>query len=286
MNGPRKYKVTIRVVDHPSSETASIQNRLSVEKKEQKTEPSLNDNTFSSGIKSVHKSSVSWKVSDIRSHSCVRNSCCCASPKGLDQRQTCTKSERHDRILNNEDMLDSEFYECTKPLLRTDKTASLNINKLTRSNAIDEEELEEPNEINNIAIASSECGRPVKFSTSGKQSSQTCSSADSKTSYGLRKPKNGFTLHLPIVVLNSTTMEEDSHEQNIVTNNALGNGIQDDFLPEFEGSETREDRPPLNREGSACSSDSIITEIEGLTDDESDLKSCSNADCDNQEVYI
>jgi hypothetical protein len=70
-------------------------------------------------------------------------------------------------------------------------------------------------------------------------------------------------------------MDEASYEQNIVTDNAIGNGITDDFLSDSDA--LRRNRPPLNREGSACSSDSIITEIEGLTDDEDGgLKDCPN----------
>ena len=277
MNGKRRYKVTIRVVDHPPRTSASTQNRLSVERKEQKTEPS-HDNTISSGIKSVYKSSVSLQVTENRSHSCVRNTTCSASPKGFEQGKGYASAETDDRV-PNQAMLDSEFYECTKPLLKTYKTASLNINKLTRNNAIDEEEQEQPSDINNIA--SSGCSEPVKFITTEELSLQTFSSADFKAKYGVHKPKNGFTRHLPIVVLNSANMEEDSHGQNI----ALGNGIQDDFFPDLDALRTREDRPPLNREGSACSSDSIITEIEGLTDDEGDPKGCSEVDCGSQEVY-
>ena len=277
MNGQRKYKVTIRVVDHPPRSTASTQNRLSVERKEQKAEPSQ-DKTISSGIKSVYKSSVSLQVTEKRSHSCVRNTAGSASTNGFEQRKGYASADSHDRV-PNEDMLDSEFYECTKPLLKTDKTASLNINKLTRNDAIDEEEQEQPSDINNIA--SSRCIEPVKFITTKELRPQTFSSADFKAKYGVCKPKNGFTRHLPILVLNSANMEEGSHGQNI----SLGNGIQDDFLPDLDALRASEDRPPLNREGSACSSDSIITEIEELTDDEGEPKGCSDVvDCGSQEA--
>ena len=276
MNGRRKYKVTIRVVDHPPRTRISYRDPLGAERNEQKTDPLLSeDNTNSSGIKSVYKSSVSVQVSDKRSHSCVHNSASCTSPKGCEVRSTNATAESHDRA--KEDMPNSEFCECTKPLLRENKTTSLNINKLTRNNAIDQEELDELNvDVNNIA--SCECTKAVKFITTEKLSPRSCSSAEFEAKYGVHKPRNGFPRHLPIVVLNSghsVNMDEASYEQNIVTDNAIGNGITDDFFSDSDA--LRRNRPPLNREGSACSSDSIITEIEGLTDDEDgELKDCPN----------
>ncbi len=285
MNGRRKYKVTIRVVDHPPSTTTTYHDTLSVERNEQKTDPVSEDNKISSGIKSVYKSSVSMQVSDKQSHSCVRNSPCCASLKGCKPPSTAIRAGHHGRNLN-EDMLHSESFECLKPLLTTDKKTSLNINKLTRNNAIDQEELgEQPSEVTNN-IVSCECRKPVSFNipTEKLLNPQTCSSADITAKYGVYKPRNGFFRQLPIVVLNSAaTMEEGSMDNN-VTNNAIGNGIQDDFLPDFDACGTRTDRPPLNREGSACSSDSIITEIDGFSDEEGELKGCSNDICDGQEV--
>ena len=283
MNGQRKYKVTIRVVDHPPSTRTRFQNSNSALKNEQKADILSVDNTVSSGINSVYKSSVSEPISERQDYSRVHDSDTCVSPRGHEIRSTNGKAEPSNRIFRKEGMLNSEFCECNKPLLGAGRTASLNINKLTRNNAIDQEDLEETRvDINNIG--SCDFSETANDITTGKQSPKGYSRTVIQGNYGIRSPKNGFPRQLPIVVLNSGNMEGASHEQNILTNNAIGNGICDDFLPDcLDTLGTSTDRPPLNREGSACSSDSIITEIEGLSDDEEDeLKGYSN-ECGNSE---
>ena len=278
MNGRRKYKVTIRVYDHPPGTSESLHDQHCVERNEQKIDAAISkDNTISSGIKSVNESSTSVSGSDDRSHPSVHDSCGNPSPKSSGFLITRTNSRGHDRGLKTEGMLNSESSECTKP---ANKPTSLNINKLTRNNAIDQEELQGAN-LTGSNIVNCVRTKPCKFIATDRQSLHGWSVVDFEAKFGIRKARNGFSSHLPIVVLNSANMEEASYDENILTNN----GVDDNFWPGFDEFGRRTDRPPLNREGSACSSDSIITEIEGLTDDESELKSCSNDDGDTAEVY-
>ena len=279
MNGRRKYKVTVRVFDHPPGTTSDrFQGTHSLEKQEQQIGLTISkDNTVSSGIKSVNESSNSVSSSPKRNHSSVYDSLCCESPKGRGLPIARANAKGHDRVSKIRGMLDSEFCECTEPAI---KPTSLNINKLTRNNAIDQEELQGSNVTASNII---NCARtkPSKFYSATESRDLHCwSSVDFEANYGIRKPRNGFPNHLPIVVLNSSNMEEASYEENI-----LNNGVEEDFCQGFDELGRRTDRPPLTREGSACSSDSIITEIEGLTDDESELKSCSNDDGNSAEVY-
>lgn len=288
MNGPKKYKVTIRVVDRPPISRVRFTTPFSVDRSKQKTYAVSNDNTTS---KPVLNSSASLKVSDEVGDSRVYvNSACCILPTGCVGRTSSKKTECRDKGLQlDKDKSNSEVCECTKLLLKTDTATSLNINKLTRRKAIDQEEFIEQNvDINNIARReNTKAVKALANERAEKVSESSCLSANVGGKYAVNKPINGFPRHLPIVVLNSdelTNMEGARHEETIVAFNGVGNVIEDDLMSSYDAL-GRKDRPPLNREGSACSSDSIITEIEELTDEETELKDCSNEGNKLSEVY-
>lgn len=279
MNGRRKYKVTIRVVDHPPSTTSSPCDSDNVEISEQKTASLGEDSAISSETKPVCKSRVSSELPDERNWSSVDDSVCCAVRKGNKARSLDTKSKTYDSSFK-EGMLNSaceEFSECvgTKPSLGSRGNASLNIYKLRRNNVTVGGKCfeEEKANVNTNNIGACEFPKPERVITTINFSSPRFSCASFGAKHGVHKQRNGFSSHLPCVVLNSANMDDISYDQSILTDK---NGMQDAFLPEFDALGTRSGRPPLDREGSACSSDSIITEIEGLTDEEGDLKGCSN----------
>ncbi|XP_028395962.1 inositol-trisphosphate 3-kinase A-like [Dendronephthya gigantea] len=290
MNSRRKYKVTIRVVDHPPGTTASFRDssgdkHSEDEVEEQKTIPLSENNTIPTKVQPVYQSSLSLQLSDKRNRSSVHCSAFCSLSTECEALETGRKTRCEDRV-GEEGMLDSEFCECTstKPLLKADTNTSLNIYKLTRNNAIDQEDTDETN-VKTDNIKTCERADPGKFTTKERRRQQRHSCGKFEAKYGVHRHRNGYNRHLPsIVVLNAANMEGAGFDENLVTNTAtIGNGIRDDFFPDFDALGTRRDRPPLNREGSACSSDSIITEIEGLTDDEGEIKSCSNDSCETQE---
>ena len=70
----------------------------------------------------------------------------------------------------------------------------------------------------------------------------------------------------------------------------LSNGTEGNPVSNTETFSRKRDgsRPPFTREGSACSSDSIIMEIEGLSDEECEFKGSSTKDekADYEKVHI
>lgn len=276
MNG-KKYKVTIKVVDHPPrycDDWKEEQKMSRVAELCSKTQ--LHE--VPTEKKPVYKNSLTLQVSDTRNKSGETEFAKKAtSGENVDQKLrtnwTCRDSNVEDT--SGRQTLDSMVHsrevegrlKCNQIQFESKRCNSLNIYKLRRSNAI-----ADCNE------GSDQNGSSLELDDSGEQYLETLTEIPSRfkrssllrfdnsvssAKHDIWTGKNGFHVDQPVVLWNGN-IKESERKVFAMNTNGIGEGsIASDCLV---ADSLR--RPRLNREGSACSSDSIITEIEGLSDDD------------------
>lgn len=278
MNG-KKYKVTIKVVDHPP--------RCCVDcNKEEQKMPKV-DEVFAQtelhgvpiGNKPVYKSSVTAHVSDIRNKSRATEFAKKAtSGENVNQKLktnwTCRDSDvegssgRRTLHSKGHSEVDGRL-KCNQMQLESERCASLNIYKLQRSNAITH--CNEGLDQNGSSLGLDDSGEEYSETLTGIPSKLKTSSllrlnnSTSNAKYGIWTGKNGFHVDQPVVLRNGSIIEERERKALAMNTNGIGEEI---ISSDSLAADSPPRRPRLNREGSACSSDSIITEIEGLSDDD------------------
>lgn len=280
MNG-KKYKVTINTVDHPP--------RYCDDWKEQQVMSGFAQSNIRkppTENKPVYKSCVTLQLSDKRSKSGeIKFAKRATSGEVVDQESKITGSCCDSHVKGNwQEILGDRRRECSQDPLEFERCTSLNIYKLERNITIADpygqskegsdqhrsSVLELHDDSGDLETLS---GRFPKLKKPGLPYLNKYNVSTAK--YGVGAQKNGFNVDQPVVILSSWCESEQSEE--IIFPNM--NGTEEGFNPSDCLVADSLRRPRLNREGSACSSDSIITEIEGLSDDDHECKElCEKAD--------
>lgn len=295
MNGERRYKVTIHAVDHLPSlggEDNILHHFHQVQKNGQKK---VVTSRITDETNSMHRSEVSFQVNDMTAKASVVSYCTAKSKShfirsyGECLDKTCTDNMQESR---------TEFYVRPSEYNTSSvisKSTSLNINKLTKSISVKEEHLQDDATNGDFAskFSNLESPKTVKYITTEtiKPIISSCSDCELNNA-AKQRPFNDFRhRHLPKFKLNSESMNDTKSEiPRTAIGKTLSNGTEGNPVSNTETFSRKRDgnRPPFTREGSACSSDSIIMEIEGLSDDECEFKGSSTKDekADYEKVHI
>ena len=284
MNG-KKYKVTIRVVDHPP--------RYCDEWNKQQKMKEINQDHDKgkviaplTEVKPVLESHVSLGDPDNMSRLNGIDFTREVTPRDYIRRATKANDRPSDSHMKGSSDFDSHTLvsqphnenrrrreQKGKPLEPT-KSTSLNIYKLKRSNVIEDHNNDCFGE-DRVSLGAA-LGEVLETSNNRQPKSQGAGLSylnnGSSAKVGFGTGKNGFHVGVPVVIL-SSAKDSQKAELNSLPMNATANSVQDGLSSDLFAADSFK-RPLLNREGSVCSSDSIITEIEGLTDDENVDEPC------------
>ena len=298
MNG-KKYKVTIKVVDHPPRYCDDWKEEQKMSRVAELCSKTKHDEVPMEK-KPVYKSSLTLQVSDTRNKSSETEFAKKAtSGENVDQKSKTSSTCRDSNVecTSGRQTLDSMGHsevegrwKCNQTRFDSKRCNSLNIYKLQRSNAI--ADCNEGLDQNGSSLELDDGGEEYLETLTGipsrfkRSSLLRFNNSVSSAKHDIWTGKNGFHVDQPVVLWNGNIKES---EQKVFAMNT--NGIGEGFISSDCLVADSPGRPRLNREGSACSSDSIITEIEGLSDDDHEgevlcAKAEGNVTGPNEEVSL